>query len=238
MSKPPPDYLIFTDLETTGLDTSTAGILEAAMIVVDTQHLAEVRHWSVLVDPVQYSRVGPRPHPRDLCDDTAYEMHVDSGLVDDWRNATLTTWALQVQPGLDEMINVTGLAMLVAHTIGYILGDGNEGEASLAGASVHYDRDVLRAAFHGMLERKSLDLLSHRLFDTSVFRTAMQAWGDDRIAADVMAADTSERPHRALDDCVASLRVARLARDVLGDAAPPPIGRRPVEDVDLPEGSQ
>jgi len=80
---------------------------------------------------------------------------------------------------------------------------GPDSGFTLAGNSVHFDLDWLRARMP-----KSAARFSHRVFDVSTLLRTAGAWG-------IGVNDRGEPAHRALDDVHESLRLAKAWRDAV-----------------------
>jgi len=84
------------------------------------------------------------------------------------------------------------------------LSGGRKHSITLAGSSVHFDLAWCRVHFPAFAE-----YLSHRVFDVSTMRRAVDAWCGGAVQWPVR--DT----HRALADVLASIAECRAARDAL-----------------------
>lgn len=161
--------LIFLDLETTGLVPETCEILEIAMLEVDPVHFTPLRGVST---PIRH--IAPQLDMSKI-DPYVQDMHTKNGLFAELASAP--TFA-QVYTAVREWLG-PGL-----HT--------------MAGDSVHFDREFLR---HHMPNVHAL--FSHRLLDTSAFMVGRQLRGLEPCPV------IGSREHRAAGDVEASLAKAR-----------------------------
>lgn len=180
--------LLFLDVETTGLNHDTLLPLEIAAVLVDDQ-LAELGRFG------QVLRFPPRDSA--AIEPVVVMMHAVSGL---WRECLQSTHtAADVDVEL-----VAWLSMKGAGT-GY---GGANPQLVLAGASVHYDREVLRRHFP-----RTHALLHHRQVDTSSLNELARRLAPAAYEGRPRAVKTA---HRALPDALESLELARYYGGVLG----------------------
>lgn len=185
--------LLFLDVETTGLNQDTLLPLEIAAVLVDDQLRELGRFAQVLRFP---------PHDSEPIDPVVVTMHLTNGLWGECLRSART--AVDVDAEL-----VAWLSMLGAGA-GY---GAKQSHLNLAGASVHFDREVLRR--HFPLTR---GLLHHRQVDTSSLNELARRLAPAAYEARPRTAKTA---HRALPDALESLELARYYGGVLGRAAAP-----------------
>jgi len=176
---------LWIDLETTGLLTS-ARVLEWAVVLA-----ADARGDDLgAVD--SFSSVVQCPDVDRIIEEGARKLHERNGLLDEVRSATTTL------SESDEFL--AGIATQLSPRGGIVL----------AGASVHFDRRFVDVHLPRFAKQ-----LSHRLFDVSTLKRAVEAWAPE---PPTWAPRTQ---HRALPDILATIEDARIARAVMGwsDAA-------------------
>lgn len=186
-----PQFMVWVDLETTGLDPNEDAILEIGLIVTGVD-LVERARWSKVIRPANWQSL------KGQMDVFVVEMHAASGL---WREVD------EIERPLVHMTNPIEDAGWEAQrwlreTTG-AQGDAHLGP--MCGSSVHFDRAFLKAQMP-MLERA----FSHRNIDVS---TVMEL--DRRWSAQGEIVSQSRGKHRALDDLEDSIALARWYRDEL-----------------------
>lgn len=209
--------IIFTDIETTGLDEHKGSILEIAMVATN-DNLEQIGEPFVsLVKPL---------HMRgyEVMDDFVYEMHTKSGLLTrlyeghhgdtdaGWGRITPSAMAADlprlgdVERAAIEWVLKTALRCVSDNSMKVIKG------TPLAGNSVHFDKAWLRVHMDD-LEK----LFSHRIYDVSALNEFAKRHAPKVYAArpGLDANGKSEPKHRALDDVYASIETAKHYRDRL-----------------------
>lgn len=150
MSKPL--FLLWCDLETTGLDPEHDAILEMALVLT-TPELEAINwgHW-VFQPFISVQELSP----------TVARMHSENGLWNDVMTKGMDT---------DSIVEEVGIFL------NKILATEDEAESKrnwnntyLAGSSVHFDRQFLDRVF------VFTPSLSHRIIDVSVVRTMLKMW--------------------------------------------------------------
>src|SRR6478672_7122555 len=192
-----PDHLLFTDLETTGLDPSRDDIVEAAFLLTTTD-LTVIRELRTLVRP-------SRPAlDRMLADDDLVLMHTVNGLL-----PALGVTARRAPEVFPEEVRsparAEGLVLDLLHT--HRVGAG---QVHLAGSGV--------AAFDKPFLARHMPRLHGRLhyapIDVGVLRRTWQMW----TGADLVTAN-QDKTHRALDDARCHLAQATAFRHAFAAVA-------------------
>ena len=153
---------VWTDIDTTGLDTSRDAILVIGMIITDNAFVECARHeWLVGGTSVE-ALARMQPYVRD--------MHTKSGLLQRLADRTLPC-ASEVYQQVDDWLE--------PHV------RGQDPKPVMAGNSVHFERRFLAAQMPNLL-----DLLHYRLLDVSSLKVlclatvpGAQAWEDARKPA-------------------------------------------------------
>lgn len=172
------------DLETTGLNPQKDHILEIAVVVTDAQ-LNQIDSFESVVANREYLSINP----------FVTKMHLNSGLFNSLQQAALNYQAISV----DDIQN-----QLVSFLRKYP-------PLILAGLSVHFDKEFLRAHMPAVF-----GLFSHKLFDASTLKMAARAWGPDMPEYDFGG---NQPAHRATADCLEAIEVARHYKRILFDPA-------------------
>lgn len=142
------DWLLWVDIETTGLDPELGKILEVGIAVTDRLHLTYEVGESHVINPVpDVEAVRSAAHP------TVVAMHDDNGL-----------WADAAAHGLP-------IAAVENLLLDFVRQWGNPGEIPMCGSSVHFDRAWLRKHMP-RLER----FFHYRNVDVSTFKEAFRCW--------------------------------------------------------------
>lgn len=177
---------LWIDLETTGLDPARGLVLEfAAVLCEDSQgdDFAIVQQFAGVVhhDAAALQAADPDPY--------VLRMHNANGLWNDVLAATTT---------------IADVDAFLAELASSLTG-GRERAITLAGSSVHFDHAWCRVHFPRFAR-----FLSHRVFDVTTLRAAVDAWSTTPI-------DWPKRDaHRALADVLATIAEARVARRAMG----------------------
>lgn len=180
------DRLIWTDVETTGLDEERHELLEVAVVITD-KNLNEL---------CAYSNVLWRPDQTNLpdrCSPPILKMHGPTHMpgtllnvaTHDHDNECVDTD--DVQKDLLRLFHFHGVTPM---------------KGILAGASVHFDRRFLK---------KNMPLLEaffyHRMFDISALKTAAQMWNPSILPP-------APKGHRALADVRAAIALAKVFKPI------------------------
>ena len=176
---------LWLDLETTGLDPASGVPLEFAAVLCEDARGDDFR--------VVQSFTSAIHHEVDALDAlridrTVLDMHAANGL---WKDVQLASVSVA---DVDAF-----LAALAADLTG-----GRERAVRLAGSSVHFDLAWCRVHFPTFAR-----YLSHRVLDVTTLRAAVDVWAPAPVEWPRRDA------HRALDDVLASIAEARVARAAL-----------------------
>lgn len=178
MTEIPDITLLWTDIETTGLDYENDLILEVAWQV--TNYLGEPLsspHSFITVDHEDTELLGKVLDRYLKAGTYVQEMHRNNGL---W-NEVLFGGPSDSRAGFYEVLDE------MFETINAVRGDS---EVRIAGSSVGFDKRFLETAYGGELP------ISYRVHDLSTFRPFLKWQGMDLDDFNVSAPDT----HRALAD--------------------------------------
>ena len=198
-------HLLWTDLETTGLDPEDH-IIEAAFILTDAR-LNEVARYSTLVRPrpSTFARLMSAPSP-------VYEMHFSSGLIEELSEADPE--GLPTLAEIDETVR----GLLRAHV--------PEGSTvHIAGGGVaQFDQSRVREHMP-----QTARMLHYRPIDISVMATGYVIASGDAVTL----AKSGAKAHRALADIEEDLEIARRAWALMSRmSGEPATGRIPAGDVE------
>lgn len=191
MSKP--EFLLWCDLETTGLDPDKHKILEIALVFTDPE-LNELDRGSwIFKSDIEPSKVSPE----------VMKMHFDNGL-----------WMDTIDKGLAERSVDSHVVDFVGKTLGNSWTTRNDKEFNamerrwkntyLAGSSVNFDRSFLAKRYYWINNS-----LSHRVVDVSVVRTMIKMWKPELLWE-------QNTTHRAMDDILDHIEELKYYRKVLG----------------------
>ena len=144
-------YLLWLDLETTGLDETEGSILEVAAIITDSD-LKELgrKSWVIGADR---SEIYP------MMNDYVIGMHLNSGLLAE-------VWESKINSA---KVTCELRAMVVSHCKN---SDFSLSKAVyLAGSSIAFDRRWMEAKWSGRRGYHLLEVLHYRMVDVSVYKT-------------------------------------------------------------------
>jgi len=175
---------LWLDLETTGLDPATGLILEVAAVLCEDARGDDFSAPLWASTAVYHT---PEALAAVAIDDFVRRMHTSNGLFADVR---------------ESRVSIEDVDMVLETTCEH-LAPGRKHAITLAGSSVHFDLAWVRVHLPKTAER-----LSHRVFDVSTLRRAVDSWGPK---VEWPVRDT----HRALPDIMATIEEARLARAAL-----------------------
>lgn len=151
------ELLLWTDIETTGLDPHTARILEVGLRVTDLQGM-ELDRLSRVVKP-EWLPTHTSP--------TAYDLHMDNGLLAQVFHADART---------------AGPELVADAMIGFAARYSADNTLVPAGTNVwHFDLPCIKC-FFGDKGREFVGMLHYRCMDMSTLRTVGRAWGADPYA--------------------------------------------------------
>lgn len=160
-----PTKLLWIDLEMTGLDTSKHVIVEVAAEITDFNFKTLASYEAVISQPAGVM---------EQIDEWSREQHTISGLLERMRGE-----------GRDEK-------EVIHELVGFIQAQFGNEPATLAGNSIHNDRQFIKAWWPEVEQ-----LLHYRMLDVSSFKVLMQAkFG---------VVFEKNKAHRAFDDIQASI---------------------------------
>lgn len=210
--------ILWTDLETTGLDKRNGAILEIAVVATDDD-LVEIGEPFV-------SLVKPPAHALGLMDDFVIDMHTKSGLLDELYELS---WKCRGARVRDDLREASDVAFLLESWVERLLDRAIPGadfdarkkllrETPFAGSSVHFDRGFMEEGEFAAFARK----FSHRHIDVSAYNEGARRWSTDRWVRRPGAGPDGKPvdvPHRAYADILQSIETGRYWRAEL--FAPP-----------------
>ena len=191
-----PPALLWTDVETSGLDEERHYLLEVGFRVTD----ADLRTICEASWVVPWNEDGIRVHVRTAADPAVNEMHEKSGL-----------WAECSVPEAHGGISVVSLIrwnfkQWAARVTDWLLEHDVKG-LPLAGSTVGFDRRWLDAWVPGFA-----DVPHYRSVDVSSVKILMGLWAPDRL----QGAPVPARRHRVMPDMDDSIAELAFYRSVLG----------------------
>lgn len=182
MLEPQDIVLLWTDIETPGLNVEVDPIIEIAWQLTDFlgNPLTEARSYTTIAhgDTELAMHVIKRYTE---CDPYVQEMHTVNGL---WKDAIFPSeWgkALDIHNCIEQMLSDAEEARRVT----------GHSEVRLAGSTVHFDKKFIEAAHGGELP------IHYRVFDLSTLRPVMHMQGID---PDSFSTHLITDAHRAADD--------------------------------------
>lgn len=192
-------WLLWIDIESTGIATDVDEIIEIACILTKAEDLDEIARFHTLVKPT------PDGFVRLVSDPVVLKMHIDNGLL-----VELTELPDRGEPGLKwlgeaildwlERLPEMNLADDIIH---------------LAGSGIaNFDRPMIRRWLPELDEA-----LHYAPIDVGVLRRTWKMWAGEEVTG-----DNDAKIHRALTDVLGHLREARefqyrwrVVRDVLAN---------------------
>lgn len=166
--------LLFLDLETTHADVEKGGIIEVAAVVPGRWPATLPLNMNVVV----------QPHAGAIWDPFCVDMHEKNGLYED-----VVVDKLGISYEAADFL----LWKFIGDRFGYTLPNCKDDMVRIAGFSVQFDKEYLRALGF----KRTMSLLSHRIIDCSTLRDvgAVCGWEYEKRA----------ETHRALPDCYEAL---------------------------------
>lgn len=198
--------LVWTDLETTGIDPAKDIILEAAVVVTDDD-LNEIGHYTSLVIEENPARFIPRGEAVTRANDpeedgssfadkrVVYDAHFDNGLV------TALCVGMNDDP-FPSLRHVQEEIVIFLNGHGVHEGLEMKDRPPLAGATISFDRGFLSIHMP-----KVLNLLHYRNVDVSTVRELANRWWPALPTPEKIGA------HRALGDIRESIDLLRYYRE-------------------------
>ncbi len=192
-------YYAVTDLETTGLDSLSDVILEAAVILVDQNFtIIDARQSLIHSDDDRYTNALTRTIFGE--DQFVNKMHQESGLWDAWNDdaknphVTPTAFAVETAQWLDGHGVPPRQAPLLGNSIGSL------------------DRPFIQQMMSPLN-----DWLSYRNFDVSSWRLGIEDQHPEWHAEwESLLESREEKQHRAMDDALLSIDQIRFYYEKLG----------------------
>lgn len=183
-------YLVWVDIETTGLEPASNDIIEVGLQVTEgAPEFEPIDMVSVLVKPTNIQYMTDSRHKWDKI---VPDFHLgDRGLL--------------------EMANETGMGQHeAAHWlrgwVAAVCGDpANYGHGPMCGSSVGFDREFLVRYMRPLVE----SVWTYRNFDVSTLRELMSQLHEPQIVTALMDAANDDQKHRALPDLDTSISRAR-----------------------------
>lgn len=178
--------LAFIDLETTGLDDAHDDVLEVACLVIDDRLTAEVAQYHAVVHTEREFFELP---------EVVRDMHTKSGLWAEVKDSKVARPIRQVDRELADFLRTH--AVKIERDAGRV----TLVRPQLAGNGIHFDRGFMRRCL-----RRAEAELHHRQLDVTSVNELMR-----RFCPHVYEARPrpTESAHRAMDDVLESLAVAR-----------------------------
>lgn len=207
------DLLLWTDIETNGLELDRHRILEVAMVLTD-ENLNELGAIERVIIPYKYGMydVGSslRAYLQTLHDAAVpfvQEMHTKNGL-----------WDALYDKGEHQEHAATGFQAWLSTLIEeHVQEDGTKRKPLMAGASVHFDRKFMDKEFPELM-----DLCHYRMFDVSSLKRMCEWWipGDktpydhltDNPIVAAAAVGVTQGQHRAMSDIRLTIAEAAFIR--------------------------
>ena len=153
MSKP--EFFLWCDLETTGLNPETNSILEMAVVLTDADFNELGKDQFIFSPDLNFA----------LVNEKVREMHTKNGLWNEVINNQSPVTAFRADDEIRHWLE------------GLTASDWRDWKkVYLAGSSVHFDVGFLYAN-----EFTFINWVSHRYFDVSVFRTALKMWAPSKL---------------------------------------------------------
>ena len=181
-----PEWLLWLDMETTGLWPEADGILEVACVLTRSD-LETVWEYEWLVEPPRMAV--------DRMSDFVRRMHTDNGLLKADDHNAVSPRDVEVE-----------IMWALSHHLGI-----KRGECVLAGNTIHFDRRFIARHMPYLHE-----YLHYRMLDVSAVRHALRLWSTRTADVEaLMEEKDNQGNHRAMADVRASLEETKVYREWL-----------------------
>jgi oligoribonuclease len=182
---------LWVDLEMTGLDPENDRIIEVAAVITDTE-LNEVASWSAYV--AQSDMVLNRMH-----ENVWNEYNPKTGE----KTKIGTIYDMHEQSGVLEKIKIDGIEeKSVVKQLSNLIEDNFDGQATLAGNSIHQDRRFIRKWWPDVEK-----LLHYQMLDVTSFKLVLRAQTGQELE--------KHKSHAAIDDIRESIEELKYCLDNL-----------------------
>lgn len=181
--------LAWIDLETTGLDPSEHYILEAALVITEP----DLEPIDAVSLPVGYYKGVELDTILECMNDYVTEMHMANGLVEELLGGDGVAGISGAESQFIALMKKYGVTECT-------LPDGSPYRSPMCGSTVSFDRSFLKRWMPN-LEK----CFSYRHVDVSSLTELVRRW----CPAHEYQREDGGATHRALDDCLASIRIAR-----------------------------
>lgn len=181
------NYLLWVDLETTGLDPSKCSVIEAAWAVTPHLHNDYTKYLRGNDGHLAVSSNVIFADELTYWEDVAKKMHQENSLYDACRLMSNQEEGVQSLRVVESKMNDALNSVTT-----------NDNTFYLAGSSVHFDMSFLHVHMPSVAKR-----LSHRLFDVSAMKLFMESLGYEFKSR-------TDKPHRAAADLFESWKLYQL----------------------------
>lgn len=184
---------VWLDLETTGLHPQLDAVLEVGIIITD-KGLREIARKNWLVKPYFGSSRDRAPWDLEAWEEWPRTTHMKSGLI-----ADVMANGVQRDVAEEQICEWIRVKSDISVGVGAIY--------TLAGFSVHFDRDFLHSRMPNLHK-----MFSHRLLDVSAFKIAARAWYGQAAEHVWYEKGKQVEVHRAIPDCEEAIRTLEKIR--------------------------